>query len=185
MGVGIGEDPLRGRLVRLRAVAEDDLPTLARWWADPAVATFQDGGPLHPKPVAKIMDMLRSWSTNESLDVGLAVTTLDGELAGHAALHQIRPKDRVATYGIMIGPEFQNRGVGTDTTRVMLRYGFTELNLRRIQLLAFGYNERAIAAYRKAGFREEGRRREATFRGGRYHDEVIMGVLRREWTEPA
>jgi RimJ/RimL family protein N-acetyltransferase len=85
----------------------------------------------------------------------------------------------------MIGPEFQNRGVGTDTTRVMLRYGFTELNLRRIQLLAFGYNERAIAAYRKAGFREEGRRREATFRGGRYHDEVIMGVLRREWTEPA
>ena len=183
MGVGIGEDPLAGTLVRLRAVSEDDLSTLATWWVDPAVATFQDGGPTHPKPAKQVMDLVRSWSTNESLDVGLAVTTVDGALAGHVALHTIRPKDRVGTFGIMIGPEFQNRGIGTDATRVMLRYGFTELNLRRIELVVFGYNDRAVAAYRKAGFREEGRRREALFRGGHYYDEVVMGVLSREWAE--
>lgn len=183
MAAEIGEDPLAGRLVRLRAVTEDDLPTLAKWWADPAVAPFQDGRPPTPRPAEHMVELLRSWSRNDSMDVGLAVRTLADELAGHIALHQIQPKDRCATFGIMIGPKFQNQGIGTDATAVLLRYGFTELNLHRIQLEAFGFNERAIATYRKAGFREEGRRRDSIYRNGAYHDEVLMSILRHEWAE--
>jgi diamine N-acetyltransferase len=42
-------------------------------------------------------------------------------------------------------------------------------------------NERAMAAYRSCGFREEGRQREHVWSDGQYIDLVYMGLLRREW----
>lgn len=35
--------------------------------------------------------------------------------------------------------------------------------------------------YERAGFREEGRRREVVFLDGAWHDEIVMGLLRSEW----
>jgi RimJ/RimL family protein N-acetyltransferase len=42
-------------------------------------------------------------------------------------------------------------------------------------------NERAMRAYRSCGFVEEGRMREHVWLGGRYVDNVIMGVMQKEW----
>jgi RimJ/RimL family protein N-acetyltransferase len=39
---------------------------------------------------------------------------------------------------------------------------------------------RAVGAYRKAGFREEGRLRQAALVAGDFHDELVMSVLRAE-----
>jgi len=63
----------------------------------------------------------------------------------------------------------------------MVRYGFLELGLNRVGLNVWAYNDRAIAAYRKAGFVEEGRTREAVWHDGRFHDELSMGLLASEW----
>jgi RimJ/RimL family protein N-acetyltransferase len=45
----------------------------------------------------------------------------------------------------------------------------------------FSYNLRAIRAYEKAGFRIEGRLRDAILREGVYWDEIQMGVISDEW----
>jgi RimJ/RimL family protein N-acetyltransferase len=63
----------------------------------------------------------------------------------------------------------------------MLAHGFAGLGLHRIALSVFAFNERAVRAYRKAGFRLEGRLREAIWRDGRYWDELQMGILADEW----
>jgi RimJ/RimL family protein N-acetyltransferase len=63
----------------------------------------------------------------------------------------------------------------------MLEHAFTRLNLHRVSLSVFSFNERAIRAYRKAGFVAEGRAREAIWRDGRFWDEITMSVLDREW----
>ena len=42
-------------------------------------------------------------------------------------------------------------------------------------------NARAIACYRKCGFLEEGREREAAFVEGGWQDDLIMGLLDREF----
>ena len=84
--------------------------------------------------------------------------------------------------GIVIGEkEYWSKGYGTDTVRALLRFAFEQMNLNRVELGTFDFNERAQACYRKCGFVEEGRRREDRFIDGRYHDLVIMGILRREW----
>jgi RimJ/RimL family protein N-acetyltransferase len=63
----------------------------------------------------------------------------------------------------------------------MLAHAFERLALHRVGLTVFSYNVRAIRAYEKAGFRVEGRLRDAIMRDGRYFDEVQMGVLATEW----
>jgi RimJ/RimL family protein N-acetyltransferase len=57
------------------------------------------------------------------------------------------------------------------------------MNLHRVELEVFDYNSRAIRCYEKCGFKLEGRRREAMFRDGRYHDALIMAILREEFEE--
>jgi RimJ/RimL family protein N-acetyltransferase len=77
--------------------------------------------------------------------------------------------------------EYWGRGYGSEAVSLMLRFGFTELNLRRISLSVFEYNTRAVRAYEKAGFQQEGRLRQALQRDGRRWDELFMGILREDW----
>jgi RimJ/RimL family protein N-acetyltransferase len=63
----------------------------------------------------------------------------------------------------------------------MMRYGFAEMGLHRIELAVFAYNTRAQALYRSLGFTEEGRRREVVLHDGIFHDEIVMSILEDEW----
>jgi RimJ/RimL family protein N-acetyltransferase len=87
-----------------------------------------------------------------------------------------------AWLGIGIGDRrFWGQGYGTEAVRLILKYGFGELNLYRISLNVFDYNGRAIGSYQKAGFKIEGRARSAVKRDGKRWDLVFMGILGSEW----
>ncbi|MFD9129571.1 GNAT family N-acetyltransferase [Kitasatospora sp. NPDC059571] len=175
---------LTGALVRLRELREEDLDRLVAWWNDPATAVRQVTGPAHPRPAAEVAAMFWTWSQNAGCNLGLSVVTRDeGELVGHVTLYGADPKDRCATLAVLVGAPHQGRGLGTDAVRTLVDHGFTELGLHRIELTVNGDNAPALAAYRRAGFTEEGRRREAVFRHGRWHDHVQMGILDREHRE--
>ena len=75
----------------------------------------------------------------------------------------------------------QGKGYGTDALRVLLRYGFLEMNMQRIGLEVGEFNSGAIRAYEKAGFTREGTLRRFMFREGRFWDMHLMGILREEW----
>jgi RimJ/RimL family protein N-acetyltransferase len=65
-----------------------------------------------------------------------------------------------------------------------LDYGFSHLNLEKISLAVLADDERAVEAYRKAGFVEEGRLRNHTWYDGARHDELVLSVLRQDWAPP-
>ncbi|MFF5292666.1 GNAT family N-acetyltransferase [Paractinoplanes globisporus] len=173
---------LTGERVRLRELREEDLADLVSWWQDPDVMVTQTSGPFHPRPADAIAEQFRSWNRNAGTDAGLTVVNrAEGTVIGHVALFGAEAHNRTATFAIIIGPPFQGQGYGTEATRLMVGYGFTELGLHRIQLAATGFNERALHTYEKVGFVEEGRDRQAIFRGGKWHDQVRMGILDHEW----
>ncbi len=89
---------------------------------------------------------------------------------------------RDAFLGIGIGERADwGQGYGGEAMRLILRYAFDELNLRRVTLTVFEYNERAIHLYHKLGFKDEGRQRQRLRRDGRLWDVLFMGLLREEW----
>jgi hypothetical protein len=76
------------------------------------------------------------------------------------------------------------RGYGTETTRLVLGYGFAGLNLHSIRLSVYGHNPRALRAYERAGFRVIGRWRESYRLGGEALDTIFMDCLATEFTPP-
>jgi RimJ/RimL family protein N-acetyltransferase len=179
-----GRTILEGERVRLRPLAETDLPLLERWWADPEWQALQQIV-VRPRPEGTTIDMFRRWSVNDAPSgAGFSVEERDtGEFAGHVTMWGAVLPERAATLAIVLGPGFVGRGLGTDAVRVMVRYGFLVMGLNRIELRVLALNDRARRAYAKAGFVEEGVRREAVFLGGGFGDEVVMSVLRAEWTD--
>ena len=110
------------------------------------------------------------------------IETAEGVPIGNLGLQSIDWQNRNAGCGISIGEkDYLNQGYGTDALRTLLGFAFEELNLHRIYLHVYDFNERAIQCYEKMGFRHEGRLRQCRFTGGRYVDELVMGMLREEW----
>lgn len=120
-------------------------------------------------------------------DIVLAIEVREGSdwvHIGNIGLHRIDWVNRVAKLGIVIGErDYWGRGYGTEAVRTMLRYAFRELGLNRVELEVFAFNARALRCYEKTGFRREGVRRKALFRDGKYHDIILMGILREEFAE--
>jgi RimJ/RimL family protein N-acetyltransferase len=177
----MGNELLEGEQVRLTAPTKADLPLFARWFSNIDLLRLLGYAPVFP---FTLQDE-EQWFAGQHKDgnFNFAVRTLEkDELIGSGSLKHLHWQARHAELGINIGnPEFWGQGYGTDAIKVLLRYGFMEVNLNRIYLYVHSYNGRGIASYKKAGFTEEGRLRQENYQDGAYHDTVIMGILRREW----
>ena len=104
-----------------------------------------------------------------------------GRFIGHLRLHSLAQHDKRAALAIGIDdPAYLGGGYGTEAIRLALTYAFAS-GLHRIFLRVLATNARANACYRKCGFVEEGRERESAFVNGAWKDDIIMGVLSREF----
>jgi GNAT superfamily N-acetyltransferase len=106
-------------------------------------------------------------------DVAAYEQALDAFLEGewntaYKLLHQVPPDDR-------------GKGYGGEMLEMVLRYSFFEMNLYRITVQTFEYNERAQQLLEKHGFQLEVRRREAIYWKGRYWDTLTYGLLAQDW----
>ena len=113
------------------------------------------------------------------------IRTLDGDqLIGELGLDVVNWSGRDAFVGLGIGEtNYWSKGYGTDAMNILLRFAFSEINLRRVTLTVFEYNPRAIRSYEKAGFQHEGRLRKVLNKECRRWDMLFMGILREEWLE--
>jgi len=102
---------------------------------------------------------------------------------GVTSLINIDTKNRNAECIIDIGEkDYWGKGYGSESLKILLEYAFKELNLHRVSLRVFSFNERAIHIYNKLGFKKEGVMRESIYRKGKWHDIITMGILKREYT---
>jgi diamine N-acetyltransferase len=91
--------------------------------------------------------------------------------------------ERTATFAIAIGEdECRGKGYGTEATRLTLDYAFNVLGVHNVLLTVHADNEAGVRAYRRAGFREIGRRREVLEKGGALIDIVYMDCLPADWS---
>ena len=101
---------------------------------------------------------------------------------GRTLLFSIDHLNRQAMFGIFIGEKsYWGKGYGQEATRLTLDYGFNLLNLNSIMLGVMAFNERAVHAYEKAGFKLIGRRRQARIIGNKKVDVFLMDILAEEF----
>jgi len=173
---------IRGEKVTLRAVRRGDLPRLLDFANDLEVELAGGGDPPVPRPFERIVKDFEREVSEPPHDKTHFAIEADGECIGTCGLFNIDRTARHAELGIGIGDkEYWGRGYGREAVGLLLDYAFRLRNLRRVWLEVHSANERAIRAYRSCGFVEEGRMREHVWLGGRYVDNVVIGVMREEW----
>jgi len=179
-------DLFRGELTRLAAWDPDaDAEELAAWHSEPEFQRLGFDQGARPLSTAEARTQMERWRDDWPASVTFAVRALDDDrLIGMTRLYDVDHLHGSAVLGLSVGRRSEwGRGFGTDASRVTIRYGFQELNLHRIWLDVFGYNDRARALYERLGFEVEGRLREHMLRDGRRYDVILMGLLRSEWND--
>jgi RimJ/RimL family protein N-acetyltransferase len=171
----------RGQRVNLRAVKRSDISLFLRWFNDPEVLKWVS---FH-LPMTEMAE--EKWIENlaTTRDAPFVIEAVDGLAMtpiGNCGLHGIDPKNHSADFGIAIGEkDHWSKGYGTEATRLLIDYGFKELNLHRISSSVFEFNERSLRLHKTMGFKQEGQRRKSIFKNGQYWDLVEFGLLRDEW----
>lgn len=173
---------LQSDLVRLTALTHNDLPTMARWYQNPTFLRLLDARAAHPQGEASLADWLdKSRKSQSAFLFGIRLQK-DNTLIGYVELEGILWTHQVGWLAIGIGEtSVRGKGYGRLAMQLTLGFAFRELNLHRVQLTVFSYNQRAIALYEKLGFQREGTYREFLHRDGQRHDMFLYGLLRREW----
>jgi diamine N-acetyltransferase len=173
-----------GEAVALGPLHPDHLPLYHRWLNDFALIRTLSRAPA-PMTIQQTEAWLSRHSKGEHLVAFTVYDVSTHRPIGNVALIDVDERQRSAMFAILIGDaDNRGRGYGTEATRLMLDYAFTALGLHSVWLVVVEYNVAGRKAYRKAGFREVGRRREAIWMGGRYWDEITMDCLSTEFTSP-
>lgn len=175
-----------GDKIALGPVQRNMAPAFVRWENDFAVA-LMSGDPIQPVTQESVAARMERHRKDEGIGrVEFAIYERSSlRLIGVTDLRRIDRTRRTAEYGIMIGEkDCWGKGYGTETTILMMDYAFTVLGLHNILLSTYGYNERAVRAYTRAGFRVIGRQREAARLGNQRYDVIFMDCLATEFRNP-
>lgn len=179
------KDVLTGKFVHLSAFDPEEMSkALPRWNLNSEYQRLLNSSarPMF-SPKAELQWMEEEVGEVSPASYFFSIRTLaEDKLIGELDLDVVNWSGRDAFVGLGIGEtEYWSKGYGTDVMNILLRFAFTEVNLRRVTLTVFEYNPRAIRSYEKAGFRHEGRVRKVVNREGQRWDVLYMGILREEW----
>jgi RimJ/RimL family protein N-acetyltransferase len=173
---------LRGSTVGLRARHDEDIPILRAGLYDDVVNSSRaEGGPWRPiSPGSK--DPRLVVDDKAQGHVPFSVVELEGgSLVGSATLWGIDTHNRFAHIGLGLLPAARGKGYGTDVVAVLCHYGFVVRGLHRLQIETLSDNAAMLGAAERNGFVREGVLRSSAWVMGEFLDEVLLGLLARDW----
>lgn len=166
---------LVGHKVYLSPICLEDAETYTKWLNDLSV-TEKLGTSSNMISVCGEQEWINK---NSQRTIFAIIKTENDELIGNCGFNNVNQIHQCAEVGIFIGDEEnRNNGYGSEAMSLLIDFGFNHLNLNNIMLKVFAFNEHAINCYKKAGFKEIGRRRQAYYLRGKYHDEIFMDIIR-------
>lgn len=166
---------------RLRLLDEDDIYFLKQIREDPDTQKFLGSFVLLSNSSQKkwFMELKDKSNTmflvfeNKQKDNWISV--------GYIRISDIDYINSSACVGGDIAKEFRGKGFAKEMYSLIFNLCFNSLNLNRLWLMVLDYNEVALNLYKKLGFKEEGIQREAVYKNGKYHDYIMMSLLRKDF----
>lgn len=134
-----------------------------------------------PKPTS--IDEQKDWieKNRQDSDVVQFLIEYQGEKAGNMSLHGLESDYRRGEFGISIHPEFQGKGIGTKSVKMITKYAFETLNFHKLKGGYLEHNHASKKVMEKAGFKEEGIGREFRYVDGEWKDVHWMSILEGEY----
>jgi ribosomal-protein-alanine N-acetyltransferase len=167
----------------LRHLTLDDAEFILRHWGDPVVARYLfDEDPVADLDQARELIEPYLDPAGKSYNRWGILLKAQDALIGTCGFHKWNRQHFRAEMGYDLAPAYWGRGLMTEAAQEMIRHGFQGLGLNRIDALVYPDNNRSIRLLAKLGFQEEGLLREYFCQAGRFHDHLVLSLLRSEWT---
>jgi ribosomal-protein-alanine N-acetyltransferase len=175
---------LVGKTIYLRPIDESDVDGDYLQWVNDEIV-YSTLGSLHfPTTRARLLDYIRSNSAGNDVAFFGIMTTAENKLIGTAKLGPMQWIDRHAYCALYIGsPDARGKGYGSEVVRLLLRYGFNVLNLRKISAGMVESNVTSMKIFEKVGMKPDGRRKEQFFINGHWEDHILMAMFQSEFAE--
>ncbi|MNE09548.1 putative ribosomal N-acetyltransferase YdaF [compost metagenome] len=165
----------------------EDLQAIRNWANDEEITGTLSEIFTYPQTLHSTESFLRNMVEGKMDSKGFIISSKDTlEYIGQIDLHKLNWLNRSATLGIVIGrKDCLGKGYGREAITLMQGFVFETLNLNRLELEVYDYNERAYRCYTSCGFKEEGRFRQKIYKHGKYCDVIIMSILAEEYRTKA
>ena len=125
-----------------------------------------------------ILKCKKGFEEKTSADFGVLY---EGKWVGSMGFHDIRHDHHRAAIGYWLDREYQGKGIMTACVKAIINYGFTELNLNRIEIQCEMNNLKSKAIPERLGFTCEGILRDYHKVNGEYQNDLLYSLLKREW----
>ena len=166
-------------MIRLEQFDKSDFDRLINW-IDSEESMIQFSGPIFNYPITH--EQLDKYVKANNRLVYKAINTETNEIVGHAELNKIDDKNKYARIcRILIGDkQNRNKGFGKAIIMELIRIGFHDLQLHRLDLGVFDFNHQAIKCYKDCGFEIEGLLKDTTKMGDEYWSVYNMSIINKE-----
>jgi RimJ/RimL family protein N-acetyltransferase len=173
-----------GETINLRALERQDVPLLHRWFNDPLVMDGW-GWSAPARSTHALAAQVEDWLAREiacSRPEALVAESLAGDPIGLVIVRIDRPEAHSVELSLLVDADHWGQGFGIDVMQTTLEACFDGWGVHRVGVRVEEGNERALALYRRLGFKEEGRLRQAAIRDGRHADVHLFSLLAGEWS---
>lgn len=140
-------------------------------------------GPKNLEAARKELELycINPFRENRGVRWGIARRGRKG-LIGTCGFYDWNKTARRAEIGYDLDPEYWGQGIMTEALQAVLRYGFEEMGLNRIQAIIDSENVQSMKLVHRLGFKKEGVLRQRSYFGSRFRDDVCFSLLKQEWT---
>ncbi|MFL1501749.1 GNAT family N-acetyltransferase [Pseudomonas sp. O64] len=169
--------------LRLRELRATDAPALFAIHGDTANMRWFGADPMIDLAQAHaLIDTFAQWRTQPNPGTRWGIERA-GELIGSCGLFKWNRSWNSCALSCELAPAARSQGLMSEALRSMLDWGFTHMQLHRIEAWVHPHNTASLALLQRLGFKAEGTLREAGFWNGQRHDLVVLGLLVQEWLD--
>lgn len=165
--------------VEKTSLSEEDIRKVAEMMIHPGIMRWDIECRSHTTDAQKLLPKLREFfeRTPNDEDQLCLLAKREGKIAGFLGVHRFGgSKPHVGDVGIMVHPDFQNRGIGTKLLRAGIALA-KEKGFKRLEADTLAENKAMRRTAEKAGFRVEGIRAKAVDMHGQLKDEALYAIL--------
>ncbi|HXA47273.1 MAG TPA: GNAT family N-acetyltransferase [Burkholderiaceae bacterium] len=166
----------------LRPLRETDAPAIFAIRSNPTVMRYHTSQPWTEikRAVALIERDMAAMQSGQHLSLGLERTE-DKVLIGTCSLFELNEQCRRAEIGYELRHDAWGKGYMHEALLALLEYGFSTLELNRLEADIHPDNTNSAKSLERLGFIKEGYFRERWIVGDEMSDSVMYGLLHSDW----
>ena len=174
---------IRTKRLLLRDFKEGDWEAVYSYASDAEVVRYMDWG---PNTIEETQNFIRRAIARQQeqprrgYDLAVVLKS-QNMIIGGCGIYVSNMDNREGWIGYVLNHNFWGQGYATEIAKVLLKFGFDELNLHRIFATCEPANIASAHVLEKIGMQREGYLRENKWAKGKWRDSLVYAILNYEW----